>query len=81
MIGSDWDEDENGYVFFKEKKVNFEHNFKDRELYCKTCKAYYSSNQAAPRCPECKEGLITAVRSVLTGELITGPEKLRIVFE
>ena len=58
-----------------------EWNFKDKELYCKTCKKYYFSNQPAPKCPIDNHILITAIRSVLTGELITGPEKLRIVFE
>jgi uncharacterized protein YbaR (Trm112 family) len=61
--------------------MNFDHNFKDRELYCKYCKEYFSSNQAAPNCPICKNNLITAVRSVLTGELITGSDKFRITFD
>ena len=58
-----------------------EWNFKDRELFCPQCKKYYSSNQPAPSCPLDNHILITAVRSILTNELITGPEKLKLTFE
>ena len=47
-------------------------NIKARELYCQICKLYFLSDKAAPKCDVCETILITVVRSVLTGEVITG---------
>ena len=43
-----------------------------REVYCFACKDYSVATEPAPKCPICKNWLITVARSALTGKIITG---------
>ena len=43
-----------------------------REMYCQSCKDTFISNQPAPKCELCGNLLIVVVKSMITGEPITG---------
>lgn len=49
-------------------------NYKEREVYCYSCKMYFLDNRLEPRCKLCGDKLFTVLRNVLTGERLTGRE-------
>jgi hypothetical protein len=55
-----------------------EHNMKPREVYCPFCKMYTMSDKLTPYCEFCGTKLYAVIRSMITGQRITGNDELAL---
>lgn len=53
-----------------------EHNMKTRNTYCPNCKTYGESNQPNPICHDCGNIVLTVIRSMIDGQVVTGNDGL-----